>query len=190
MMIGVGVEGPSDRVFWDKVLHKHFKRAQFDIHNMKNRDKLIRETPRLLATFQDLHYSAGLILVDRDRDRCVAAVLNRFERTIRTEARKPPSERYIFVCLAVPELEAWFLADQLAVAAVLPDSGYVSPPETGNVGAEGLLKKLWRKQHGKVAFNKIDFAKRIAPKFNPTRASSRSASFQYFWQNATLITRR
>ena len=24
MKVGVAVEGPSDRVFWDKILHKHF----------------------------------------------------------------------------------------------------------------------------------------------------------------------
>jgi len=190
--IGVGVEGPSDRVFWDKVLHKHFgRRARFDIHSMKNRDKLIRETPRLLATFQDLHYSAGLILLDRDRDPCVTAVLTRFSEAIRTEARKPPPERYLFVCVAVRELEAWFLADHLAIAAVLPGSDYVSPQETGTSGGgEGLLKSLWRKEHGEVAFNKIDFAKRIAPKFDPTRASLCSASFQYFWRHTTGITRR
>ncbi len=42
-IIGVGVEGPSDLQFWHKVLHKHFRGHKFDVRNMKNRDKLIRE---------------------------------------------------------------------------------------------------------------------------------------------------
>ena len=37
MRIGVGVEGPSDLAFWDKVLHKHFPGVRFDIRNMKDR---------------------------------------------------------------------------------------------------------------------------------------------------------
>ena len=45
MKIGVGVEGPSDRAFWDKVLHKYFPGVRFDIRNMKTRDKLIRADP-------------------------------------------------------------------------------------------------------------------------------------------------
>ena len=64
MTFGVGVEGPSDKHFWDKVLHKHFKGHSFDVCNMKNRDKLIRETPRLLNQFQNMRYAAGFILVD------------------------------------------------------------------------------------------------------------------------------
>lgn len=52
MTFGVGVEGPSDFQFWHKVLHKHFRGCRFDVRNMKNRDKLIRETPKLLETFR------------------------------------------------------------------------------------------------------------------------------------------
>ena len=39
MRIGVGVEGASDRVFWDKVLRKHFSGVHFDIRNMKSRER-------------------------------------------------------------------------------------------------------------------------------------------------------
>lgn len=56
MTFGVGVEGPSDYQFWHKVLHKHFRRCRFDVRNMKNRDKLIRETPKLLDTFRDCRF--------------------------------------------------------------------------------------------------------------------------------------
>ena len=75
MTFGVGVEGPSDYQFWHKVLHKHFRGCRFDVRNMKNRDKLIRETPKLLETFRDCHYTAGFILVDRDDDPCPGSVM-------------------------------------------------------------------------------------------------------------------
>ena len=101
MTIGVGVEGPSDRAFWDKVLHKHFPGVHFDIRNMNSRGKLIRQTPRLLDTFRSLHYAAGFILVDRDKDPCIAAILQRFDEVSREEARRPADERYLsFVLLS------------------------------------------------------------------------------------------
>ena len=40
MTVGVGVEGPSDRDFWDKVLHKHFPVVRFDVRNMKNSERV------------------------------------------------------------------------------------------------------------------------------------------------------
>ena len=180
--IGVGVEGPSDRDFWDKVLHKHFLKVRFDIRNMGNRNKLIRETPNLLETFRDAHYAAGFILIDRNSTPCVSAVVQEFDAAIQTEARKPVSERFLYVCVAIKEMEAWYLADAPAIVAVLPRSGYRAVPETGCLNAEKVLKDLWKKQHGKAsALNKIDFAKMVAPKFKPPEAVRHSASFSYFW---------
>jgi len=190
MTIGVGVEGPSDRVFWDKVLHKHFRRLRFDIRNMKDRDKLVRETPRLLETFRDAHYKAGFILVDRDAFPCVSSVLNEFDGLVQKEARKPLGQRFLFVCVAIRELEAWLLADGNAIVSVLPDVGYAAPSETGDLNAEKKLKDLWRKQHGGPSLNKIDFAKSIAPQFDPGEASLHSVSFRYFWTRITAKCRR
>jgi hypothetical protein len=187
----VGVEGPSDRAFWDKVLHKHFPSARFDIRNMKNREKLVRETPSLLESFRDFHYAAGFILVDRNSSPCAAAVVNEFDAAIQEETRKPLDERFLFVCVAIRELEAWYLADGPAIGAVLPKVSWDPPKETGNLNAEKQLKKLWITQNGQIAaFNKIDFAKQIAPKFNPNQAEQHSASFSYFWKYLTSKSRR
>jgi hypothetical protein len=186
MTIGVGVEGPSDRAFWDKVLHKHFRPLKFDIRNMNNRSKLIRETPHLLETFRDAHYEAGFVLVDRDQTPCVTKVLQEFDKTIQQEARQPLNRRFLFICIAIRELEAWFLADASAITAILPRAKYNAPTETGQLNAEKTLLELWRQQYGKIAFNKIDFAKRIAPKFNPTEDSQHSTSFSYVWNKIVL----
>ncbi len=183
MTVGVGVEGPSDFQFWHKVLHKHFRGCRFDVRNMKNRDKLIRETPKLLDTFRDCHYTAGFILVDQDDDPCLDSVFNLFDAAIRTAARLPDkTARFLHVCVAIEELESWYLADAVAINAVIPGAVWSAPADTGSVD-KGTVRSLVRHRLGRNAsFNEIDFAKSIAPKFDPTRARPHSASFRYFWE--------
>lgn len=190
MTIGVGVEGPSDRAFWDKVLHKYFRQVKFDIRNMKNRDKLIRETPNLLETFRGSHYHAGFILIDRDKTPCVTKVFKEFDQQIQKEARKPLDQRFLFVCVAIRELEAWFLADSKAIASVLPGTSYKIIGERAAFNGEKNLLDLWRQTYGyNTTFNKIDFAKNIALPFDPHSALKYSASFKYFWDKMTLKCR-
>jgi hypothetical protein len=183
MTFGVGVEGPSDYQFWHKVLHTHFRGCRFDVRNMKNRDKLIRETPKLLDTFRDCHYAAGFILVDLDDDPCLGSVLGLFDATIREEARLPEKRsRFLHVCVVIKAIESWYLADADAINAVISGCAWQSPPDTGSV-AKGRLRTLVRSHFGRTAtFNKIDFAKMMAPKFQPNRARPHSASFRYFWE--------
>lgn len=187
MRFGVGVEGPSDFAFWDKVLHKHFQGCRFDIRNMKNRDKLIREAPILYESFKDLHYQAGFILLDRDDDPCASAVLNAFDQSVRPLlTRQPLAERFLFACIAVKEIESWYLADAEAIRSVIRGCSYAAPADTG-VLAKGRLKQLLRQHRGQAAgFNELGFAKEIAPKFQPRRALPYSASFRLFWERIHL----
>ena len=76
------------------------------IHILNNRGKLINETPELLNTFRDLHYNAGMILIDRDKIgkngmSCVSPVIDLFDNDIQEEARKPIDDRYLFICIAI-----------------------------------------------------------------------------------------
>ena len=186
MKIGVGVEGPSERAFWNKVLPKVFLGVRFDIRNLKTKEKLIRATPQLLESFRNLHYDAGFILVDRHRDPCITAVLQRFDDRSRAEARKPADERYLFICVAVRGLEAWYLADHSAISQLLPKAHYAAPKETATLNPKESLAKLWKTQFGQEsAVNKIGFAQLLAPKFDPARARQRSSSFDYFWTRMT-----
>lgn len=183
MIFGVGVEGPSDFQFWSKVLPKYFNPIQFDIRNMKNRDKLIRETPRLLESFRDCHYAGGFILVDRDDDPCIKNVLKLFDLTLQQMVQHTHrAERYLHVCVAIKELESWYLADDVAIEEVIPGSGWRAPVDT-SATAKKRLRTLVKKHRGRdSAFNEISFAKDIASKFNPERARKHSASFDYFWE--------
>ena len=191
MTFGVGVEGPSDYHFWDKVLHKHFRHCRFDVRNMKNRDKLIRETPKLLDTFRDCHYTAGFILVDFDDGPCLGSLLDLFEAAIKTAARlHDKSARFLHVCIAIEEIESWYLADADAINAVIPGCTWSAPTDTSSF-AKGKLRSLVKNHLGRNAsFNEIDFAKTIAPKFDLSRARPHSASFRYFWELMESKARR
>ncbi len=142
MKFGVGVEGPSDYQFWHKVLHKHFRGCQFDVRNMKNRDKLIRESPKLLETFRDCHYSGGFILVDLDDDPCLNGVFDLFEESIKTAARLPDKNaRFLHVCITIKEIESWYLADEVAIKAVIPNFIWTAPADTSSV-AKAKVRSL------------------------------------------------
>ena len=191
MTFGVGVEGPSDFQFWHKVLHKYFRGCRFDVRNMKNRDKLIRETPKLFETFQDCHYDGAFILVDLDDDPCVGSVLDLFAAAIRTAARLPDKQaRFLHICIAIEEIESWYLADAQAINAVIPGCAWSASADTKSVSKD-KLRSLVKNHLGRNAgFNEIDFAKTIAPKFDPSRARAHSASFCYFWDLMESKVRR
>ena len=132
-------------------------------------------------------YDAAFIITDRDKiahdnTRCPGPVLAQFGNEVQSEARKPRVERYLFICVAIRGLEAWFLADANAIRTVLPKVAYESPTKTDGTNAGEQIAALWRDQHGKIAFNKIDFAEQIAAPFDPDRAREHSDSFAYFWQ--------
>lgn len=180
--IGIGVEGPSDHHFWNKVLHKHFPGWRFDVRMMKNRDKLIRESPKLLEAFQSLHYQAGFVLIDLDDDPCIAEIVSLFDTSIQHQRQEQKRlERFFHVCVTKKELEAWLLADAHAIQAVISGSDYEAPEDTATYG-KGKLQRHIRAVHGRHAtFNEISFARDIAPKFSPSRARRHSTSFEYFW---------
>lgn len=187
MTIGVGVEGPSDLAFWKHVLAKHFRKCRFDVRNMKNRDKLIRATPDLCEEFRSAGRTAAIILVDRDSDTCVEAVLDRFDPDIREAATLPIGQRFLFLLVAIKHLECWYLADAGAINAVIPNGDYSSPADTCQWNGKRQIKELLRAAGGAGAFNEINFAQNIAPKFTPKQAKRHSKSFAYSWQRLTEI---
>ena len=183
MTIGLGVEGPSDFKFWNKVLHKHFRGHRFDIRNMKTREKLIRETPTLFEEFRSNGYATGIILVDMDDDPCITSVIALFNSDIVAMMRDVPrDERYLHLCVAIKEIESWYLADAEAINAVIAGCSWQTPQDTHRV-SKGRVRTLIKEQCGRRAsFNEITFAQDMAPKFDPQRARSYSASFRYFWE--------
>ena len=186
MKIGVGVEGPSDFQFWSKVLPKHFRGFQFDIRNLKNRDKLIRATPDLLDEFRSLSRHAAFILVDGDSDPCVTSTLDCFDAATRAEAAKPLPVRFLHLCVAVKRMECWLLADAHAIQGAISGAVWSAPSDTSSCHGKNEIKRLLQSRtKAAVGYNEIEFAKTIAPKFVPGRAQNHSGSFDYFWTRMT-----
>ena len=153
---------------------------------MKTKEELISATPQLLESFRSLRYAAGFIFVDRHQDPCITAVLQRFDHMSQAEARKPTNQRYLFICVAIRGLEAWYLADPSAIARLFPKADYVASEETATLNPKLELAQLWKKRFGQnSALNKIGFAKMMAPRFDPEQSGPRSASFGYFWARMT-----
>lgn len=188
MRFGVGVEGPSDQHFWSKVLNKHFAPHRFDVRNMQNRDKLIRATPALVEQFRNAHFDGVFILADKDKERCLTELRELFGLTEQDAFRLPRATRYLNLCAPIRNVEAWYQADEAGIRLVIEGTDYVVPPNTDGQG-KGTIKLLYAALYGNQhAYNEIQFAKDLAPKFDPAAARLHSTSFNYFWTRLEEVT--
>lgn len=182
--IGIGVEGPSDYTFWNKVLHRHFANSGvlFRISVMHNRSKLIGGAERLLAAFASAGCAAVFLIVDKDKDPCMTSVYDEFSDDFQTRLRDRTKQPACRLCVADRELESWFLADEDAMRAALGLADYSAAMGGGKIAGKGKLEKLLI-EHASLgaAFNEIAFAKQIGALFRPENAARNSASFAYFW---------
>lgn len=72
--IAVAVQGPSDKLFWDRVLHRSFEHARFDVRDLKSQSKLVMAAPALIDSFRAAKYDAVFLLLDADEYACIGAV--------------------------------------------------------------------------------------------------------------------
>ena len=190
--IGIGVEGPSDYIFWNKVLHRHFAGAGilFRVSVMHGRSKLIRGAAGLAAAFADTRCAAAFFLVDKDKDPCMGSIYHAFADDFRDRLRHRTGQLPCRLCVADRELESWFLADEEAMRKALGFAEYSAGASGGKIAGKGKLEKLLI-EHASVglAFNEIAFAKLIAGEFNPENAAKNSASFAYFWKALESVIR-
>lgn len=182
--VGVGVEGPSDRAFWSKVLNREFGPlgVVFQISAMHGRGKLIRGAQNLLAAFGATRCDVVFFLLDKDKDPCMSAVYEQFAEEFRIRLRTRVGRPPCHLCIAERELESWFLAEEKAMRELLGKVDYSAPLPNAAAGGKGKLQKLLM-EHGALgtAFNEIAFAKEIGTRFEPGIARRHSPSFEYFW---------
>ena len=183
--IGIGVEGPSDYTFWNKVLHRHFADSGvlFRISAMHGRSKLIRGAADLLGAFASAGCAAVFLLVDKDKDPCMTSVYDEFPDEFRNRLRDGSRQPPCCLCIADRELESWYLADEEAMREALGLADYSAAAGGGKIAGKGKLEKLLI-EHASLgaAFNEIAFAKQIGALFRPENAARNSASFAYFWE--------
>ncbi len=187
--IGIGVEGPSDLSFWDNFLHRHFvgSGVLFQVRAMHGRTKLISGAARLLTAFSAAHCAAVFLLVDKDKDPCMASVYEEFEEDFRTRLTRHTGNPVCRLCVADRELESWFLADEEAMKEALGLADYTSTTAAGKITGKGKLERLLI-EHASLgaAFNEIAIAKKFGALFRPENAVRNSVSFAYFWDK--LVT--
>lgn len=183
--IGIGVEGPSDYTFWNKVLPRHFADAGvlFQVSVMHGRSKLIGGAERLLAAFASTGCAAVFLLVDKDKDPCMTSVYEEFADEFRSRLRDGTRQPPCCLCVADRELESWYLADEEAMREALGLADYLAATGGDRIAGKGRLQKLLI-EHASLgaAFNEIAFAKQIGALFRPGNAARNSASFAYFWR--------
>ncbi len=190
--IAVVVEGPSDEVFWEKVLHREFAHlCRFKVMSKNGRTKVIRDAEGLTEVLRGAGYSAVFFVVDMDDDPCATEVRQLFAASVRNPAGVPRDERIVHICVARRQFEAWLLADAEAIRAALPKVDYQCETQTDQLNGEKKLSDLIRSDRGAgAAFRKPAFARELAPHFSPTRAVKWSASLAYFWQMMTAAVER
>lgn len=188
MKFGVGVEGPSDRIFWDKVLNKYFRPHRFDVRKMNGREGLIRGTPALLEQFRNARFDGVFILADKDKERCLTELRELFNEPEQVAFKLPRAARFLNLCAPIRNVEAWCQADEAGIRSVVGAMDYEVPAETDGKG-KGTIKLLYSGVYGnRVAYNEILFAASLAPVFDPAAARQHSTSFNYFWTRLEEVT--
>lgn len=177
--IAVAVEGPSDAIFWDKVLHRSFTGVRFNIRDLKGLPKLLAAAASLFDTFRDARYDALFYLVDADDAPCVSEVRGNFDDRLTTTLTAPKADRWSFLSIAFRDLESWYFADRLALLEALGNLSSTPPPSDGR---KATLAAYIRHESGRrLGYDERQFAAKMAVHFDPARARQTSPSFDYFW---------
>ena len=185
--VGLGVEGVSDKLFWDNVLNRSFREFQFDIRPLNGGTKLKAAIPRLRDQFRDLGHRATFILLDADKWPCATKAFLDLEEEVQREARQTPKpSRYLHICFALRELESWVLADVELIRREFQCPHYEATLSGDLPSGKRRLQELVRGTHGlAIGLEDRELARRLSKGFNPTAAMKISPSFRHFWNRLT-----
>jgi len=193
MQIDILVEEPSAEEALRHLLPKlPVGQARAQIINMRSKHRLLKVLPARLKAYE-ARIERGenlrvVVLVDRDRDDCIA-LKRKLEMFARQAKLKTCSSAKMgsFVVLnriVVEELESWFIGDAAALRRAFPSLPTINlnkrpfhNPDNGGTWEE--LHRFLKKQGiYKSSYPKIDAARRIAPHMTIDR--NRSKSFNVF----------
>lgn len=187
--VGVVVEGPSDLVFWHRLLGRMFSSQGywFDIRNLKGGDRVIQQAPELVNDFRKAGYHSAIFIVDADSAPCPSTTLARFDESfLRDLRRHAPAKRFVHIFVATRELESWILADEECMRLLLEFPNYQAPGVEAQPAGKAKLLRLCREHGASVSgMQDHEFARQAASRFDPMRARDRSPSFAHFWERLT-----
>ena len=177
-VIGVVVEGISDRDFWRAFFARKVRQRDFSVRvvQTEGRPNLITNSAKFLETYRDAGYAKTIFILDRHSDPCVGAVLSQFPPEVRDA---PDAE----ILVAVKGIETWILADGTAVRRVLGNAEYVVPRTVELMDPRALLNDLsWKGRTGSPRiYKKTTLLPKFGKVFEPDHASRHSPSFRRAW---------
>jgi hypothetical protein len=188
--IGVVVEGPSDLIFWERVLARQFagQGCLFPVRSLGGRDRLIREAPNLSDDFRKAGYHSALFILDADKAPCASEVLGLFDDSFRTAAtQNPVARRFAHICIAFREMESWVLADAACIQSLIGCADYSAPTVDAQPAGKAKLLRLCREHKNPIftGMENRDFARKAAGCFAPENARLHSPSFDRFWRRVS-----
>ncbi|WP_310587266.1 DUF4276 family protein [Fibrella aquatilis] len=132
MRIGIIVEGDCERIVLKSIAFRNYlalKKIELvdDIINMGGKGNLTQSSKRMLSqvqTLRDLGADHIVVLRDLDEPESLESVAR-----IKAEIQRADN---MSVCLAIQELEAWFLADSATLSILFNTAFYCEKPQIIN----------------------------------------------------------
>ncbi len=189
----VFVEEPSMEATVEHLLPKLMNDVDFEIRRFQCKDDLLKNLPDRLfgySTWLPKNW-AILVLVDRDDDDCLALKQKLEDMAenagLLSKSRVGTGNRFqVANRIAIEELEAWFFGDWAAVQAAYPRVPATIPQRAGYRDPEAILGGTWealervlkRAGYFKTGLRKIECARAVAQRMEPSR--NKSHSFRAF----------
>jgi hypothetical protein len=161
-----------------------------ELRQFQCKNELLKQLPQRLAGYAKWlpDTAAVLVVVDRDDEDCVVlkAELDATARAAGLVPRGdagPGSPFQLINRIAIEELEAWFFGDWPAVCEAYPKmpdtlpkrAGFRDPDAIAGGTWEALERELQRRGYFEQGLRKMELAREVAARMDPTR--NRSASF-------------
>ncbi|MFB0545568.1 MAG: hypothetical protein ACETWB_01540 [Anaerolineae bacterium] len=169
--LGIVVEGPSDRLFF-KSQRRWFEEQgfAFKIVQTRGRSIMIREAENLLESFRLKGCRKVFFFLDQHADVCPPFTAERLKRVAHEED--------VVICVIARALEAWFVADEEAVARATGQS-FKKQPTNALDKPKDILKELFKRGRH-MSLTEIEMVRAICLYFSFERATEGNASLRRF----------
>jgi len=176
----------------------------FQIHPFQGKQQLLKELPsrlkgiKYMLSLPDVYV---IVLIDRDQNDCKAlkAKLEEIAKSAGLFTKSHPGREGTFQVvnrLAIEELEAWFFGDVKAIHIVYPKISstlgkkrkYRNPDAIRGGTWEALERELKQKGYYSGGLPKIEVAREISKRMDPTR--NLSQSFRIFRDALLFVVSR
>jgi hypothetical protein len=150
---------------------------------------LLNQLPRILRgygkQYSNSNQQMGVVVVCDLDDRCLKAFRQELDAVLH-KCRPAPATRF---CIAVRELESWYLGDFAALQKTFPrlvgnlprrfdETQHGTWEQLADLVLRGGAKSLRLKGYQAIGEQKHQWAQKICPRLSPE--TNQSASFQYF----------